>query len=79
MLKLCSFLRLGLTTSSKVSWILFLRLPIVVISTLAEAAKFTGDFAAVNNHMDDLLKIVSLRGGIRSLNTHNTKQFKVRR
>lgn len=50
---------------------------IIVVSTLAEAAVLTGDFAAAENHVDGLLKIVSLRGGLGSLNTHNNIQIKV--
>jgi hypothetical protein len=50
---------------------------IMVISILAEAAELTGDFAAAENHVDGLLKIVSLRGGVGSLNTHNNMQVKV--
>lgn len=50
---------------------------IMVIFILAAAAEITGDFGAVENHVDGLLKIVSLRGGIRSLNTHNNMQVKV--
>jgi hypothetical protein len=50
---------------------------IMVIITLAAAAEITGDFAAVENHVDGLLKIVSLRGGVRTLNTHNNMQVKV--
>lgn len=50
---------------------------IMVIITLATAAELTGDFAAEENHVDGLLKIVSLRGGVESLNTHNNLQVKV--
>jgi len=50
---------------------------IMVIIILAAAAELTGDFAAVENHIDGLLKIVSLRGGVGSLNTHNNMQVKV--
>ena len=50
---------------------------IMVINTLAEAAELTGDFAAAENHIDGLLKIVSLKGGVGSLNTHNNIQVKV--
>lgn len=50
---------------------------IMVIIILAAAAELTGDFAAVQNHVDGLLKIVSLRGGVGSLNTHNNMQIKV--
>jgi hypothetical protein len=50
---------------------------IMVIITLAEAAELTGDFAAAENHIDGLLKIVSLRGGVGSLNRHNNMQVKV--
>lgn len=50
---------------------------VMVIIILAAAAEVTGDFAAAQNHIDGLLKIVSLRGGLRSLNTHNNIQAKV--
>lgn len=50
---------------------------IMVIIFLAAAAELTGDFASVENHVDGLLKIVSLRGGVGSLNTHNNMQVKV--
>ena len=50
---------------------------IMVIMILAEAAELTGDFAAAENHINGLLKIVSLRGGVGSLNTHNNIQVKV--
>lgn len=57
--------------------IVFCDSTIMVIITLAAAAEITGDFAAVENHVDGLLKIVSLRGGVRSLDTHNNMQVKV--
>ncbi len=57
--------------------IVFCDSTIMVISTLAEAAELTGDFVAAENHIDGLLKIVSLRGGVGSLNTHNNVQVKV--
>lgn len=50
---------------------------IMVVITLAQAAELTGDFAAVANHVKGLKKIVSLRGGVRALNTHNNIQVKV--
>lgn len=50
---------------------------IMVIIILAAVAELTGDFASVVNHVDGLLKIVSLRGGLGSLNTHNNMQVKV--
>jgi len=50
---------------------------IMVIITLAATAEITHDFSAVENHVDGLLKIVNLRGGIGSLNTHNNMQIKV--
>ena len=50
---------------------------IMVIIILAAAAELTGDLTAVENHVDGLLKIVSLKGGLRSLNTHNNLQVKV--
>ena len=50
---------------------------IMVVITLAQAAELTRDFAAVANHVKGLVKIVSLRGGVRALNTHNNMQVKV--
>lgn len=49
----------------------------MVVITLATAAELTGDFAAVTNHIKGLDKIVTLRGGVRTLNTHNNMQVKV--
>ena len=49
----------------------------MVILILAAAAELTGDFAAAQIHTDGLLQVVSLRGGVRSLNTHNNMQVKV--
>lgn len=50
---------------------------IMVVITLAQVAELTGDSAAVANHVKGLRKIVSLRGGVRALNTHNNLQIKV--
>ncbi|MCJ1472564.1 hypothetical protein MMC13_001213 [Lambiella insularis] len=50
---------------------------IMVVITLAQAAEFTGDSAAVANHVEGLKNIVNLRGGVRALNTHNNMQVKV--
>jgi hypothetical protein len=50
---------------------------IMVVVTLAMAAELTGDFATVANHIKGLEKIVSLRGGVRALTTHNNMQVKV--
>ncbi|KAH8883130.1 hypothetical protein GQ53DRAFT_431214 [Thozetella sp. PMI_491] len=50
---------------------------LMVIILLIGAANFVGDFAAAKNHLAGLLKIVNLRGGVRSLNTHNNLQVKV--
>jgi hypothetical protein len=50
---------------------------IMVITFLITAAELQDDVVAMKNHTDGLLKIVSLRGGIRSLNTHNNLQVKV--
>ncbi len=50
---------------------------IMVVITLAAAAELMKDFAAVANHIKGLEKIVSLRGGVRALNTHNNIQVKV--
>ncbi|TAQ83723.1 hypothetical protein B7494_g7953 [Chlorociboria aeruginascens] len=44
---------------------------IMVVITLAATAELTGDFAAVITHIEGLEKIVSLRGGLPALNTHN--------
>lgn len=49
----------------------------MVVITLAAAAELMKDFAAVANHIKGLEKIVSLRGGVRALNTHNNIQVKV--
>lgn len=49
----------------------------MVIIILATAAELTGDFEAAQIHIDGLLQIVSLRGGVRSLNTHTNMQVKV--
>lgn len=50
---------------------------IMVVVTLAAAAELTGDFAAVENHIAGLEKIVSLRGGVRALTTYNNLHVKV--
>lgn len=50
---------------------------IVVVVTLAMFALSNADFATAANHINGLYKIVSLRGGVRKLNTHNNMQFKV--
>ncbi|TVY90611.1 hypothetical protein LAWI1_G005612 [Lachnellula willkommii] len=50
---------------------------IMVVLFLASAAELMGDFAAVENHIRGLEKIVSLRGGVRALNVHNSLQVKV--
>lgn len=50
---------------------------IMVVITLAQAAEITRDFTAVANHIKGLRKIVSLRGGLRALNTHTNIQIKV--
>jgi hypothetical protein len=50
---------------------------LMVIITLAMAAQLAGDSVAAQNHVDGLLKIVTLRGGLRSLNTHTNVQVKV--
>jgi hypothetical protein len=50
---------------------------IMVVVTLATVAGLTEDFTAVENHIKGLEKIISLRGGVRSLNTHNNIQIKV--
>ncbi|TVY81755.1 hypothetical protein LSUE1_G003365 [Lachnellula suecica] len=49
----------------------------MVVFILASAAELTEDFAAVENHIRGLEKIVKLRGGVRALNTHNNMQVKV--
>ena len=49
----------------------------MVVITLAQAAELIGDLAAVENHVKGLEKIVSLRGGVRALTTHNNLQVKV--
>lgn len=50
---------------------------IMVITFLINAAELMNDFVSMKNHTEGLLKIVKLRGGIRSLNTHNNLQVKV--
>jgi hypothetical protein len=50
---------------------------IIVVITLATAALTTDDFTAAANHLDGLLKMVTLRGGLQSLNTHNNMPVKV--
>ena len=50
---------------------------IMVVITLAQAAELTRDLTAVANHVNGLSKMVSLRGGVRALNTHNNMQVKV--
>ena len=50
---------------------------IMVITFLINAAELMNDFVSMKNHTEGLLKIVNLRGGIRSLNTHNNLQVKV--
>ena len=49
----------------------------MVIVFLAAAAEITGDFVAVENHVNGLLNIIKLRGGLASLHTHNNMQIKV--
>lgn len=50
---------------------------IMVVFLLASAAEIMEDFAVVATHIEGLEKIVSLRGGVRALNTHNNIQVKV--
>lgn len=50
---------------------------IMVVINLAAAAELMEDFAAVENHIEGLEKIVNLRGGVQALNTHNNIQVKV--
>ncbi|KAI1611401.1 hypothetical protein EDD36DRAFT_287556 [Exophiala viscosa] len=50
---------------------------IMVIITLAQTAELTGDFKAAQNHVDGLLKIVNLKGGLKAMNTHNNLQVKI--
>jgi hypothetical protein len=50
---------------------------IMTVITLAMAAEVMQDFAAVETHLKGLGKIVSLRGGVRALNTYNNMQVKV--
>lgn len=50
---------------------------IMAIIFLASMAEHTGDFRAAENHIDGLLRIVDLRGGVRSLESHNNIQVKV--
>ena len=50
---------------------------IMVVITLAHAAELKRDLTAVANHVKGLSRMVSLRGGVRALNTHNNMQVKV--
>lgn len=50
---------------------------IMVVINLAMAAELEGDLATARTHVDGLLKMVSLRGGLKSLNVHNNLQVKV--
>lgn len=50
---------------------------IMVVVTLATTAELTKDFTAVETHVKGLEKIVSMRGGVRALNTHNNMHVKV--
>ncbi|RDW57465.1 hypothetical protein BP6252_13803 [Coleophoma cylindrospora] len=49
----------------------------MVVISLATAAELTNDFATVAKHFQGLEKMVSLRGGVRALNTENNIQVKV--
>lgn len=50
---------------------------IIVVFFLASAAELMGDFAAVENHIRGLEKIINLRGGVWALNVHNNLHVKV--
>ncbi|KEF56386.1 uncharacterized protein A1O9_07967 [Exophiala aquamarina CBS 119918] len=50
---------------------------IMVVINLAMTAEFEGDLTTVRTHVDGLLKMVSLKGGLRSLSMHNNLQVKV--
>jgi len=50
---------------------------IMVVFSLASTAELMEDFATVANHIKGLEKIVSLRGGVRALSTHNNLHVKV--
>ena len=50
---------------------------IMVIIFLATAAELAGDLVAVENHIDGLIDIIDLRGGLASLHTHNNLQVKI--
>ena len=50
---------------------------IMGVINLAMAAEIEGDLTTVQTHVDGLLKMVSLRGGLKSLSMHNNLQVKV--
>lgn len=50
---------------------------LMVVTTLAAVAELMGDMEAMANHIKGLKAIVSLRGGMRALNTYNNTQVKV--
>ena len=50
---------------------------IFTVITLALAAEQLGDLVTAQHHIDGLLKMVSLRGGVRALDVHKNLQVKV--
>ena len=50
---------------------------IMVVITLTQIAELMGDLVAAANHIQGLMKMVSLRGGVRALTSHNNLQVKV--
>lgn len=50
---------------------------IMTVFFLASSAEMMNDLATVSNHIEGLEKIVSLRGGVRSLTSNNNIQVKV--
>lgn len=50
---------------------------IMTIVFLVMSSEFAGDFAAAEKHLDGLLKIITLKGGLKCLSTHNNVQVKV--
>lgn len=50
---------------------------IMTIITLINAAEIIGDYNIAQNHLNGLLEIVNIRGGIGALNTYNNLHVKV--
>lgn len=50
---------------------------IVVVVTLAQVAELSEDCSTAMNHVEGLIKMVAMRGGLRALTAHNNMQVKV--